>query len=334
MRQSKRDRKIAAISYDMLENFYFFRLCNVALAQFEYDGLPDTCDRRYLELCALRRGTAAIYQPRGTDFLLSTGWMHTSAAKSREAVVWYTSAEEIRPTALDKYFNCANTFDVYGNPTAIIGVGANGETSDTDNFAVFYDNMTREPLIVHVRRYAQMLAQIHKTFLLNLQQQRAPYIVASAPSKMFSMRKLWEAIEDFIPWIEVDRAISLEDDIKTFDLHVDYKGTEFLENMKEIWNQALNMLGISAMSTKKERLITGELDMNRQGDLVTMNSRLLNRIEFCEKCNAKFGTAMSVRLSTAAVDYTSVFGDILGMGGDMNGELYGNAGGDSAAGEP
>lgn len=315
---------IAEIRFRDLEAFYFFRLCNVALAQFAYENLPDTCDRRYMEYVALTRGAAAAYIPEGTDFWLTTGFMPFDGARkpTKAAVEWYKdlekTTEDSGAQAYERYFKGINTFDVYGNPTNIMGIGFNGENiiPEPDAWGVFYDNMTREPLILHVRRYAQMLAEAHMTFRMNLRMQNKPYVVVSSRNKQFSLKQFFKALFSFEPVVEVAPGLKLDEEVTTLDLRVDYKGTELLENLKEIWNQALDMLGISTQSTKKERLITGEIQMDRQGDLITMNSRLMNRVEFWDKMNKKHGLNVKVKMSSAAVDFESVFGDIINYAPD------------------
>lgn len=307
---------VANIRYADLEAYYFFRLVNVALAQFSYDGLPDTCDRRYMELVALTRGSVAVYVPEGTDFWLSTGYFpwDGSHRPTKAAVTWYSDFfTESAPTAYDRYFNGVNTFDVYGNPTRILGIGFNGEQSvpDPERWGVFFDNMTREPLIIHIRRYAQLLAETHMTFRMNLRMQNKPYMVTSSRNKQYSFKQFFKALFNFEPVVEIAPNLDLTEAVNVLDLRVDYKGTELLENLKEIWNQALDMLGISTQSTKKERLLTGEIQMDRQADLITMNSRLLNRVEFWEKMNKKHGLNVKVKMSSADVDFESVFGDII-----------------------
>ena len=313
----RRAKDVAAtIRYADLEAFYFFRLVNVALAQFSYDGLPDTCDRRYMELVALTRGAAAVYVPEGTDFWLSTGFMPFDGTHhpSQAAVTWYNDVfSETASRAYDRYFNSVNTFDVYGNPTRILGIGFNGEQSrpDGDKWGVFYDNMTREPLIIHIRRYAQLLAETHMTFRMNLRMQNKPYMVTSSRNKQYSFKQFFAALFNFEPVVEIAPGLDLTEAVQVLDLRVDYKGTELLENLKEIWNQALDMLGISTQSTKKERLLTGEIQMDRQADLITMNSRLMNRTEFWEKMNKRHGLNVKVKMSSADVDFESVFGDLI-----------------------
>ena len=71
-----------------------------------------------------------------------------------------------------------------------------------------------------------------------------------------------------------------------------------LENLKIIWGEALSILGITSETTKKERMLDNELTFNRMENDICLNSRMLNRIDFCNKMNAKHGLNLSVNLSS------------------------------------
>lgn len=306
---------IADIRYVDLEAYYFFRLMNVAMAQFDYENLPDTIDRRYMEKVLLTRGSVAVYQPQDSDFYVATGYMpwDGKTKPTQDAVTWYNDLDRdiSNENYQEKLFRGnASVYDIYGNPTRIMGVGFNGEQIyPSEKWGVCWDNMTREPLVVHIRRYAQMLAETHMTFRMNLRMQNKPYLLLSNRNKELSFKKFFRALFNFEPVVELGQQFVLDEDVKVLDMKVDYHGTEFLENLKEIWNQALDMLGIATQNTKKERLITGEIGMDRQSDLITMNSRLLNRVEFWDKYNNDNGTDVIVKMSSASVAFEDVFGD-------------------------
>ena len=82
-----------------------------------------------------------------------------------------------------------------------------------------------------------------------------------------------------------------------------------LQALKTVWAEALSMLGITAETTKKERLISNEIMINRQEDLISLNSRLLNRVEFCNKMNKKYGLDLSVNLSSENTELNPFKGD-------------------------
>lgn len=265
----RREDKVLVIENSQIYRYYRERLINIALAQFEWHGLPDTCDRLYFEKSLLFNGKACMCKPTGTDFWLSLDWIY----KGR--------------------------LDVYGYPTDIRGVGFGSHNLiETEEWEILYDNMTFASLMPMIDLYAKLLWEVHNTYRSNLQQQITPYIVATTRNKELSFKNFFNRVKGFQPVITVNDASNLEDEIKTLDLNVDFKGTDILNNLKVIWAEALSMLGITAETTKKERLLNDEITLDRQEDMISLNSRLLNRVEFCNKMNAKHGLDLSVNLSS------------------------------------
>lgn len=265
--------------------YYKERLINLALAQFEWHGLPETCDRLWFERSLLFNGKAAIYQPTGLDVWLSTDYLQVG------------------------------DFDVYGYPTKIVGIGYNAKNIETDNWKILYDNMTRTTLIPKIDLYARLLWEVHNTFRSNLQQQITPYLVATTRNQALTFKNLFNRIFGFQPVIEIKNTENIDEIIKTFNLGVEFKGLEMLDCLKRLWAEALAMLGITAETTKKERLIEGEITLNRQEDNIGLNARLLNRLDFCNKMNKEYGMELSVNLSSEieeARNFRAFGGDDLG----------------------
>lgn len=271
--------------------YYKERLINLALAQFEWHGLPETCDRLWFERSLLFNGKGAMYQPTGLDVWLSTDYLQVG------------------------------DFDVYGYPTKIVGIGYNAKNIETDNWKILYDNMTRTTLIPKIDLYARLLWEVHNTFRSNLQQQITPFLVATTRNQALTFKNLFNRIFGFQPVIEIKNTENIDEIIKTFNLGVEFKGLEMLDCLKRLWAEALAMLGITAETTKKERLIEGEITLNRQEDNIGLNARLLNRLDFCNKMNKEYGLELSVNLSSEieeARNFKAFGGDDLGEMDDID----------------
>ena len=202
------------------------------------------------------------------------------------------------------------TLDVYGYPKDIRLVPANGQHGliEVDEWQFLYDNMTWASLMPKIDLYARLLWEVHNVYRSNLQQQITPYMVACTRNESLSIKNLLNRIMGFQPVIEVKSTFDPEA-IKTIDTRVDFKGTEMLENLKVLWSEALSLLGITAETTKKERLLNNEITIDRQEDIISLNSRLLNRVDFCNKMNKKYGFDLSVNLSSNDLTLTPFQGD-------------------------
>lgn len=287
----RREDKTLMVQNSEIYLYYKERLINLALAQFEWHGLPETCDRLWFERSLLFNGKAAMYQPTGLDVWLSTDYLQVG------------------------------DFDVYGYPTKIVGIGYNAKNIETDNWKILYDNMTRTTLIPKIDLYARLLWEVHNTFRSNLQQQITPYLVATTRNQALTFKNLFNRIFGFQPVIEIKNTENIDEIIKTFNLGVEFKGLEMLDCLKRLWAEALAMLGITAETTKKERLIEGEITLNRQEDNIGLNARLLNRLDFCNKMNKEYGLELSVNLSSEieeARNFRAFGGDDLGEMDNLN----------------
>ena len=266
------------ISNQEIYQYYRERLINLALSQFEWHGLPESCDRLYFEKRLLFDGKACFLKPVGSDEWLSLGYVNNGS------------------------------LDVYGYPTSILGVGYNAANIEADEWEFLYDNMTKQSLLYKIDLYARLLWEVHNTFRSNLNHQITPYLVVTKRDQQLSFKNLFNRIFGFQQVIELRNNFD-PDAIKTLDTKVDFRGLELLDCLKVVWAEALAMLGITAETTKKERLIGDEITMNRQEDLISLNSRLMNRVQFCNKMNEKYGMNLSVNLSSQDTELQPFQGD-------------------------
>ena len=137
------------------------------------------------------------------------------------------------------------------------------------------------------------------TFLQNLDKQKCPFIIVADKNTKLSYENIMNKVDGFDNVIYVKNAADIESAVKTFNLNKEYIGNDLLDSLKTVWNEAMHMLGITGETTKRERMLDGELQMNRQQDTITMSSRLLNRVDFCNQVNERWGLDMSVNLVSA-----------------------------------
>lgn len=264
------------IEWFELYNYYRERICNIALAQFEWDGVSKKDSRTasmnmdFFErklLC----GKGAMIQPEGTDFWLTLDFVQKGGE-----------------------------LDIYGDPVSVYGIGVNGKMIDPGAFELIWDNKTRSSLMPKIDLYARLLTEIHMTYRSNLKFQNIPYVVFGDTNKTLSFKNLFTQIFSFKPVVGLKSFVD-KDEIQTLDLKVDFKGEEILENLKIVWSECMGMLGISCEGSiqKKERLISSEVDhLVRQQPVIELNSRLLNRIDLCNRMNEKYDLNLSVNLSS------------------------------------
>lgn len=288
MAKNSRKNRNLRIENMHIYNYYWSRLLAAALAQFRWNDLPETCDMLFFERSLVYNGQASIYNVAGSpDTWLSTGFVYQSG------------------------------FNVYGYPTRILGFGYDQTNIPVDRFVVCYDNVLKECLLPKLELYAKLLYECHNTFRSNLRQQNTPYIIKTERNTLLSIRNFFNNIFGFDPVVEVRPSFDTKG-IDTLDLRVDFKGKELWECLQMIWKEAMSMLGITTQNTKKERLLDNEVQMNRMGDVIALQTRLLTRQDFCDRFNRETGMKISVSLTTEGFDIEPYGGDFDGYTGSDN----------------
>ena len=292
------NRRLKIENYEIF-NYYFERMINIARSQFTWTGLPETCDPWYLEKVMFEGGKGSIYRVKDTDIWLSTDFVQKGP------------------------------LSVYGLPTDINGIGINHNPIETDEWEIMWDNKTHSSLLPQIRLYAKQLTMLHQTFNLNLKQQNKPTVVVTNDNKLLSNMNFFNEMDEYKPVLYVNSSFDMNA-IQTLDMHVNYIGKELLEAMEVIWGRFLSMCGIVPLTSKKERMNNDELVMNRQSDLVSLNSRMEDRLEMCNKLNKNHGFNCAVNLSSNIIEqsqfepFMTISGQMLGEMGDSYSHTYDN----------
>lgn len=262
------------IDKQLIFDFYRTRLINLALSQFTYENLPDTCDRLFFEKKMLFNGKAAIMHEPITGDWLSLGYV------------------------------CNGALDIYGYPTDIKGIGFNTANITPDKFTVFYDNPLRQSLMIYIDMYAKLLTECHMTFRMNLDKQNIPYIVTCGRNQQLSYKNLFSRMQGFQRVFFMKKKDDREN-IDALNTNIPYIGVELLTSLRTIWTQAIMFLGIAPSDNveKKERLNTQEVAFNREESDAMKSERGIGRIEGFKKFNKRFGFDVIVHMNRVDVSF-------------------------------
>ena len=295
---NRKDRRLIIENTEIYRH-YRDRLMNLALSRYHWDGLPEGTNRWYMEKVALENGSVAMLKPKDVgdeDYWLTLGYIPITKSDSKLSLeVAGRFLKNPTDTLVNRYSTNAQR-DVYGNPTAIRGIGANGEQIETEEWEIFHDNMTRKSTVAQIDLYAKLLWTHHQVQMQNVRGQSVPFFIATDSNRLLTFKNIMNRVLGFEPTIYVSDKTDL-DSIKTLDIQPNYIAGDLELLIEKTWARALSMLGISSGSDKRERLVTEEAAMSRQEDLISANVGLMNRREFCENMNEKYGLNMSVNMS-------------------------------------
>lgn len=260
---------------------------------FEWKSLPPTIDPIYLENMLMCNGMVfAYYEPTiGAPICLAAA--------------------------------PGDRLDVYGYPSRLNVWGMNGFTDNVpiELGAICYDNSLHDTIIGALCYYAERLSAIDDTIDVNTDNQKTPYIIRCTQQQLQSMRVAQKRRMNNY------RSIIMEKNPKKegLDVPIDvvmtpapYVADNLQLQKQRLLTEVLNYMGVfSGVSTKAERMTTGE-NISQTGYIKSArDSRMKMRQKFCDDLNARLGLNVSVEFANQQMEDLSI--------GLINGAGYGPA---------
>ena len=240
---------------------YYNRLIELSIAMFDWTGLPDTIDPRFLELTLFKYGKAVFFEDEVMGYLALTNAVQGG-------------------------------FDVYGYPVASRAYSPynNYQKNLTlDDSVIIYNNYLRTPSSLDVEVFAKRLYNLDRVIDVNANAQKTPVLIKCAETQRLTMKNLYKEFDGNSPVIFGDNGLN-DANFTVLSTEAPYVADRIYQLKTQIWNEALTYLGISNINAqKKERLITDEVSRNMGGVIASRYSRLNARQNACEKINKMFG---------------------------------------------
>ena len=212
-------------------------LLAIAVNRFRWEGLPSTCDPRYLEIQLHRSGIATICHDADTPD------------------VWQT----LMAVPQGKWND-------YGIPTEWRARGYNDtdyKVTPATGELVYYSQTRLNPWGA-IMQYAVKLTHIQRTSDVNIMHQQHPWVMLMPREKQTELINIFKQINGYEPAILGDSANKAllelnEGNCFTLDLKVPFLGKELTEQYQNVLNQYLLFMGVPhIMFEKSERMITEE----------------------------------------------------------------------------
>lgn len=296
MGRNRRNKYKNQFFTSMLQNcvswqYYYNRLKEIAISCIEWKNLPDTVDSRFLELTLFEDGAGVYFNDDvlGNLFLQAT---------------------------LDGRLN------VYREPIKTKAYSVNGYLKDLNdtNSVIIHNNMLHTNSVEACKMFALRLANIDRTIDVNINAQKTPVLIKSGENERLSMVNLYQQYDGGMPFIFGSDQLNT-DNITAIRTDAPFVAPQLYELKTNIWNEALTYLGISNVNiTKRERLVSDEVNRSQGGSIASKFSRLHERQTAVEKINKMFGTNISVdyreELDTS-LDGLNVLSKTSQKGGDV-----------------
>lgn len=275
--QNITDRTI--INNEITAYDYFLRLCEMSLATFKWNNLPDTCDVRYLELSLLITGQALFLKDDVTGDYLTLRFV-------------------------------TNSLDIYGNPDQRTAYSYDGKYTtkrDKTNSVAIYNNKLRNPFTLNLAAFARRLENLDRTIDVNVNAQKTPMLLVGDQKQMLALRNLYKKYVGNEPVLFGDKQVNSVE-IKSIRTDAPYMSDRLWSLKMDIWNEALTYLGVPNIAlNKKERMVTDEVNRTQGGVLLNRDIRLSERQKACEEINRIFGLNVSCEFNN---DYGEAGADV------------------------
>lgn len=239
--------------------YYYDRLIEMAVSRFEWKGLPDTVDTRYLELALLTDGKAVFFYDEVLGYLA---------------------------------LRCAigGQMSVYRIPLNRRAYAANGyqkSLTEKDSVIIF-NNMLHTNSIYALELYAKKLYNLDRAIEVNANAQKTPILVQCDENQRLTLKNAYMKFDGNEPVIYGDKNLN-PNSLKVFQTGAPYVADKLFQLKTEVWNEALTYLGISNLNiSKKERLITDEVTRNQGGIIASRSSVEEARKQGCKEIEKIF----------------------------------------------
>lgn len=153
-------------------------------------------------------------------------------------------------------------------------------------------NDTCFPQVMQVLHYSELITQIEDIMKQNLDQQRFPYIISTTKKNELSMKNFFNKVFEGVRAMFIDERLSegMAEGIKVLKTDAPYLLDDLQIHKEKTVNELLTILGINNLSVnKKERLVTGEVEVNNQNIDMNLDLEFKNRQLACDEINKKFG---------------------------------------------
>lgn len=260
---------------DQWRDHYFQYLCSLAYQIFEWKGLPESVDPRYLEMSLHMFGFVGFYKDPKYSYIAVQGAVSGKIDHYNLPTYFHASAPSYQKT-----FPLNNYKDVKIPNSGI----------------VIWNNDYHVPTIPSLKLFAEDLAHVKMVTQINVNAQKTPILLSANDNTKFSIQNVYDQYEGNAPVI-ITHEDADPDSIKVHKSDAPFVADKLNAYRNTIWSEAMTYLGIKNANTdKKERLITDEVQSNDDQIESSTNIYLKSRLEACALINELYDLNLSVEV--------------------------------------
>lgn len=247
---------------------YYYRLMLMARSVFEWTGLPNGIDEKWIERYLFTDGKCMFFKDD------EKGFMVTKCA-------------------------AAGTLNYYDEPTLLRSYGTNyeGQTLENNEECILIrNNDDMIPTAPTIQLYALRLAELSRTIDINIHAQKTPVLIKCSDKQRMTLKQVYKQWNGFEPVIFGDKELNT-DGIEVFNVDAPIVFDKLQIQKHDVWNEVMTFLGINnANMDKRERLVDDEVQANNEQIELSASVMLKSREMACKLINEKFGLNVQVKL--------------------------------------
>lgn len=246
-------------------NMYYQRLRDYALNIFEWTGLPESINVRFLETTMMDEGRCVFFEDKTLGFL--------------GLPVQY-----------------GGKVNVYNEPTEYKAVSIHYNKDLTpDNAVIMYGMYSRQTLNQIIRLFARRLYQVERTMDVNIQAQKTPVLILADETQRLTLQNMYMQYDGNEPFIFGNKNGFDKESITVLQTEAPFVSDKLQAYKHNLWNEAMTFLGVgNAKQDKKERLVADEVSANDEQIQGARYIMLNARQDACKAINKMFGLNISV----------------------------------------
>lgn len=250
---------------------WYDRLKEIAITSFKWENLPDTIDKRFLEMQLYEKGMAVFFY------------------------------DDMLQNYLALMCTISGKLNVYNIPIKRRAYATNGYKKwlNEKDSVIIFNNYLHKNSVSDIELFAYRLTQLDRTIDVNIHAQKTPVLIKTTENQRLTVENVYMKYEGNQPVIVADKNLD-DKGIQVFKTDAPFVADKLTDLKVQIWNEALTYLGVSNIAfNKKERMIKDEVQRTQGGVVASRYSRLKARQEAADMINNMFGLNVSVEYNDA-----------------------------------
>ena len=267
----------------------------------------------------------SLFTWKGLDDIAGFGASHfIEESLYRYGKACIVNDDEIGIKALN--VTAAGKLNIYYLPVKVnaFSTGYN-KIYDFDDVVYIMNNELQKPTKDTLTLFAARLYETERTSDINLQAQKTTVLIEGDKNVLLTLKNVYMQYSGNMPVIYANKNFDISSKLNVLRTDAPYIVDKLEDHKHNLWNDCMTFLGINnANTSKKERLVTSEVESNDQLINYYLNCFYKTRKKACDILNEKFGTNVEIVLNKEVVDLLAETTEALEEEGGLNGKVHSN----------